>query len=244
MMIDLKNCEVFMVDGTRMDGLVNNMAGYIAGTTTITVDGIVGQVPAGARLKFAGDDTVYKVVSTTETTGNTTSIVFTPGLVEALIDNQALIAGPQFLKIKVGDGNLTWSETKNREYKLDRGKISEVRNGDEAPMDVTFQMMYEELTASDPNTDPPTPEDALKRRGAAAAWLTSDNADADSKCRPYSIDLEVWHTPPCSDKKIEVVRIPFFRYEKLDHDPKAGTISATGKSNATEAIVTRLEQAA
>jgi hypothetical protein len=243
MLIDLKNCEVYFTDGTNMAGAVNLMAGYMAGATTIVVDTFVGKVPAGARLKFSSHDTLYKVISTTETSSNTTSIVISPGLTTSVADNVAIVAGPVFLKIKVGEGTLTWDETKNREYKMDRGRISEVRNGDEAPMDINLQLMYEELTASDPMTDPPTPEDVLKHRGAASTWLTSDNADADSKCRPYSINIEILHTPPCTDKKMELVTLPYYRYEKLTHDPKAGTIATTGKCRAVEPIVTRIAQA-
>lgn len=244
MLIDLKNCEVFFVDGNVMTGTVNLMAGYIVGSTSIVVTDVEGIIPAGSRILFSGDPTIYRVVSTIETSGDTTTVVITPGLVEALVDNQAFTAGQRYLKIKVGDGNITWSETKNREYKLDRGKISEVRDGDEAPMDVTFQLQYTELTASDPNNDPPTPEDVLKRRGAAADWESSDNFDDEASCRPYSINIEVYHTPPCTDKKIEKVTLPYFRYEKLDHDPKGGMISASGKCNATEALVERIEQPA
>lgn len=242
MLIDLKNCEVYLVEGTRFDGAVNLMAGYVAGSTAMAVDGFTGIVPVGSRMFLTGDDAEYKVLSTTETSGNTRNVVFSPGLVDPSVDNQAIVFGPLYLKMKVGDGNITWSETKNREYKMDRGTISEVRNGDEAPMDVSFQIMYEELTASNPSTDPPTPEDVLKKRGAAAAWKSSDNANADSSCRPYSINIEVIHTPPCTDKKKEKVTLSYFRYEKLDHDPKAGTIACSGKCNAMEAIVTRIAQ--
>lgn len=244
MLIDLKNCEFYMTDGTRMVGAVNLMAGYSIGATAMAVDGFTGKVPVGARLTFGTDPQIYSVVSTTETTGATKNIVFTPGLKIATTDNEAIIAGPIFIKLKVGEGNVTWDESKNREYKLDRGRISEVRNGDEAPMDVSFQLMYEELTASDPDVDPPTPEDVLKRRGGAAAWLSSDNADADSSCRPYSVNIEIIHSPPCSDKKKELVVLPYYRYEKLTHDPKAGTISSSGKCNSPEAIVSRIDNAA
>jgi hypothetical protein len=244
MLIDLKNCEVFFTDGTRIPGAVNLMAGYTVGATAVAVDGVTGIIPVGARLSFANHDTEYKVISTTETLGNTSNIVFSPALTSAVPDNTAIIAGPIFIKMKIGDGNITWNETKNREYKLDRGLISEVRNGDEAPMDVSFQMMYEELTASDPNTDPPTPEDVLKRRGAAATWVSSDNANAESRCRPYSINIEIIHTPPCTDLKVEKVTLQYYRYEKLDHDPKDGKISSSGKCNAPEALVTKLTQAA
>lgn len=241
MMIDLKNCEVFLVDGNVMTGAVNLMAGYTVGATSIVVSGITGIVPAGSRVYFAGDSTVYRVVSTIETSGNTTTMVISPGLVEALVDDQAFTAGTRFIRMKIGDGNITWSETKNREYKLDRGLISEVRNGDEAPMDVSFQIMYTELTASDPMTDPPTPEDVLKRRGAAEDWESSDNVDDEASCRPYAVNIEVIHSPPCTDLKKEKVILPYFRYEKLDHDPKGGMISCTGKCNATEAIIEKID---
>jgi hypothetical protein len=242
MLIDLKNCEVFLVDGNVMTGTVNLMAGYTIGATSIVVADVTGQIPAGSRIMFAGDDFVYRVVSTIETTMNTTTVVISPGLKEALVDNQALTAGTRFLKMKVGEGDIKWTETKTREYKLDRGKISEVRNGDDTPMDVTFQIMYIELTSSDPDADPPTPEDVLKQRGGAANWDSSDNLDSEASCRPFSVNIEVIHTPPCVDLKIEKVILPYFRYEKLDHDPKGGMISCSGKCNATEATVIRLDQ--
>ncbi len=96
--------------------------------------------------------------------------------------------------------------------------------------------MYEELTAADPNNDPPTPEDILKHRGAASEWVSADIADP---CTPYCINIRLDHTPLCPDAISERVILPMFYYEKLTHDPKAGTISCTGKCNATEAQVTR-----
>ena len=239
MVIDLKNCLVYFADGTTMTGAVNLMAGYMAGATTILVDGFTGQVPVGAMLSIDGVQW-YFVVSTIETTGNTTSITFSPGLTGAVADNDVVIVQGIHLRVKVGEGNLTWSEKKPREYKLDRGLIDTVRNGDEQPIDVNFQFMYEELTASDPMMDPPTPEDVLKHRGAAEDWETSDQSDP---CAPYCIDIRILHTPPnCTEVDQELVVLPKFYYEQLDHDPKAGTISCTGKCNATEAIVTRIPQ--
>ena len=44
------------------------------------------------------------------------------------------------LEIKVGEGNLTYSEKVNREYTLNRGILDKVRDGDQTPMDVSFDL--------------------------------------------------------------------------------------------------------
>lgn len=240
MIIDLKNVDIYFEDGTSMTGAVNNGAGYSIGASTLTVDGFTGVIPEGARISIDGDDR-YEVVSTTETAGNTTSVVISPALVAAVADDDIVIVYGIFLRIKVGDGNITWSEKKPREFKMDRGVLDQVRNADEAPMEVSIQLMYEELTASDPGTDPPTPEDALKQRGAAAAWTSANTEDP---CAPFCVNVRLRHTPPnCTAVDIEQVVLPMFYYESLDHDPKAGTIACQGKCNATEAQVTRIAQA-
>lgn len=236
-LIDLKNTEIFLEDGTLLTGAVNLMAGYSIGAVTMTVDGFVGVIPVGARLSIDGDDR-YTVVSTTETSGNTTSITFTPGLAASVVNDDVVIAYGVFLQIKVGDGTITWSEKKPREYKKDRGRLDQVRNADEEPMDVNINLMYEELTAS--SGDPPTPEDALKQRGAASDWVSTET---DDPCAPFAVNIRLVHTPPhCTTVERERVILPNFRYEQLDHNPKDGTISCQGKCNATEAIVTRLPQ--
>jgi hypothetical protein len=235
--IDLKNTNIYFEDGTQKTGAVNNGAGYAAGVLTITVDGFTGIVPVGSRLSIDGDDR-YQVVSTTETSTNTTSITFTPALAASILDDDVVIAYGVFLRIKVGDGTITWSEKKPREYKKDRGKLDQVRDGDEEPIDVTINLMYEELTAS--SGDPPTPEDVLKQRGEAADWIS---AETDDPCAPFAINIRLDHAPPnCTAVERERVILPRFRYESLDHNPKDGTVSCQGKCNATEAIVTRLPQ--
>lgn len=233
-LIDLKNTSIYFEDGYSETGAVNLMAGYSIGASSIVVDGITGIIPAGARISLNGDDR-YTVVSTIETSGNTTTVVVTPVLAAALADNDVVIVYGRYVEIKVGEGTITWSEKKPREYKKDRGLLDQVRDGDEEPMDVTMNFMYEGLTASTGN--PPTPEDILKKRGEAANWLSSEN---DDPCRPYSITIRLDWTPPgCLDPETERVILPHFRYEQLDHNPKEGTVSCQGKCNVTEAQVTR-----
>lgn len=235
---DLKNALIYLQDGYSEAGAINNGAGYAEDATTIVVDGIVGAVPVGNLFVIAGDTTEYTVVSTVESSGNTTSITFTPGLAAAVLDNAVVTIGPRTLRVKIGEGNLTFSEKRAVEYIKDRGKIDEVRLGDEEPMEVKLDMQWQNLTGSDPNSAPPEPEDVLKRRGAAADWVSSD-PDA---CRPYAVDIVLVYAPLCPSIKGEKIVLADYRYEMIDHDTKAGTISTSGKCNILQALVARFAQ--
>ena len=61
-----------------------------------------------------------------------------------LIDGTAVT--PEEIEIKIGEGNLTWTEAKTMEYLLDRTLLDEVRAGDEIPMDVSFDFIWDYLT--------------------------------------------------------------------------------------------------
>lgn len=224
--IDLKRATVYIRDGYSKTGAVNNGAGYTTGATSITVDGFTGTVESGVYVMFTGNTTRYSIVSTTQTLGNTTQIVITPALVGTVADNCVVTAGPHSIALKNGDGTFTFSEKKNREYTLDRGALSEVRNGDESPVEWSLDLIYEFLEAESGETTP-TPREAFNRIGAAAGWTSSD---ADT-CRPYSVDLVIEYEPECSDIEKEVVTITTARHEQLDYDLKAGTIKVSGKAN-------------
>jgi len=142
------------------------------------------------------------------------------------------------LEIKLGDGNITWSEKKARQYIKDRGKLDTVRNADEDPMDVTVDALWEFLTGSGASGALPTVEDAFKRRGPAAAW-TSSSSDL---CEPYAVDIEITYDPDCDVERREIYTLADFRYETADHDLKAGTLRFTGKCNVVEAGVARAAQ--
>lgn len=141
------------------------------------------------------------------------------------------------ITVVIGDGNLTWTEKKPRIYDKDRGILDNVRDGDQEPMEVQFSFRWEFLKADTGGVA--TVEDALKCRGVAASWSSSD-ADL---CAPYAVDLEFTFTPICTSAKDEVYLFPDFRYESLDHDAKAATVSCSGMCNATEPTITRNAQA-
>lgn len=233
---DLKNATMTAKDGTSGTAAVNNASGYTIAAVTMAIDGYTGIIAVGQTLKFGSDVTVYTVTGHTETSGNTTSITFTPGLVVATTDNEVITLQPKTLTIKIGEGNMTYGEKRAIEYKKNRGKLdpSGVRLGDEEPLDVSFDILWENITASSGLA--PTMEDVLKQRGEASTWVST----AADSCTPYSIDIEIDYTPPCSTIEKEKILLKEFRYESLPHDLKAGNISVTGKCNHTEALVTRV----
>jgi len=140
---------------------------------------------------------------------------------------------PNELEIKIGDGVLEYTERRTIEYELDRGVLDEVSEGDEVPVDVSIDFIWEFLRAS--VGDPPTVEDALKQRGEASSWVSSD---ADT-CRPYAVDIEITVDPPCGAIQNEVILLSDFRYEELGHNIREAQVSVRGRCNVKEATVTR-----
>ena len=144
------------------------------------------------------------------------------------------------IEIKVDEGNLTYSENRTIEYTLDRGRIDEVREGDEVPMDVAFDLLWEFITGNQDSAGvPPTVEDALKNVNNAASWISSDS----DTCRPYAVDIILENVPVCGasapTQEQEFITLPDFRYETLDHDLSAGTIAVSGRCNSKVASILR-----
>lgn len=141
---------------------------------------------------------------------------------------------PNSVTARVGSGQLKYTETQTREYIKDRGLLYQVRNGDEEPVDVSLEFLWEFLLSDTGN--PPSIEDALYKRGEAASWVTTDT----DPCAPYCLDWVIVNAPPCAGVKTEHITLGQFRYEKLDHDAKAGQVSVSGKCNLTKATITRV----
>lgn len=144
-------------------------------------------------------------------------------------------AGTNSIEIKIGEGNLTYTERVEREYTLDRGNLDEVRNGDQSPMDVSIDFVWDYIKGTGGTGVPPSPQDALKQIGNAATWVSTDS----DLCRPYAIDIIITYNPNCGTGNIETITLPDFRYEEISMDLRAGTMACSGKCNATEATSVR-----
>jgi hypothetical protein len=241
--IELRDCNVLFQDGLSGTGAINQATPPVQNDTDFDIDTIVlntvdtEKVPVGARFKVAGETTqvFHTVTACTPTdTSPTTNIEFTPALgAGTYTDNGMVTFYPQQLEIKVGDGNITYTEHNEYEYLKDRGDLDTVREGDQVPMDVKLEATFEHITQG--TSEPVSPMDALKGVGGADEWV---NASADP-CEPYCVDLVVLHTPPCGTAELERVTFPDFRSETREISYKNATISITGKCKAVEPIVVR-----
>jgi len=242
--IDLRHADVYLKDGYSATGAVNQPSSPgpvpAAGDTTLTVDGFSKAIPAGNTFTVTGSTRTYTVVSTVG--GATpTQITFTPALATAdgiPVDDAVVTVGPNVLKVKMGEGNLTFSAKRAMTYVREKRSIVDgfVMTGDDEALDVKIDGIWEFLTAA--TGDPPTIEDALTQTGGAVNWVTS----GEDPCEPYCVDIEVVYTPPCSGVDAERILLNEYRWEGLDHDLKAGTISTSGKCKILLPTKTRAAQ--
>jgi hypothetical protein len=85
-----QNMALVPAGNTTSAGAINNAAGYGAGATAVTIDGVTGTMGVNTWLTIAGDNTPQRVVSSTATLGNATGLVLWPGLKNAVVDNAVI----------------------------------------------------------------------------------------------------------------------------------------------------------
>lgn len=201
--------------------------GTLAGTN-------VAEMTATDVDLMGGGDTV--AVATAHQGGTVYSITFTPALATAagIPANDAVITfGGRSLEIKVGDGNLTWTEAREMNYDLDRGELDTVREGDQQPMEVSLDFVWETMKALSGGT--PTFHEVLHHSGEASDWVTSST----DPCEPYSIDIEVDIEKPCGGEH-ELYLFPDFRFESIEPDLGEAQVSVSGRCNVLFPTITRI----
>ena len=138
--------------------------------------------------------------------------------------------------VKIGEGNIQWSEKRNIEYTNNGGLIDEVRLGDDVPVDVSFEGVLDYVVGTSGGSNLLSIGDVLRGDGDAGDWVSSDS-DA---CRPYAVDIEIVDTPnPTSCGDVETITLADFRYEDLSYNIGDGTFSVTGRCNITKATAVR-----
>jgi hypothetical protein len=144
---------------------------------------------------------------------------------------------PKQLSIHVGEGTLSFTEKRPIQYVKDRGLLYGVREGDQEPMDVKLDIIWEFLRAT-AGSGVPTPEDVLKQRGEAAGWVSSDP----DPCNPYCVDIYVYYDPVCPSEENENIGLVEFRYEQIEANAKSGMLMVSGKCNVTQPLDSRVPQ--
>jgi proline racemase len=242
--IELRDCTITLKDGLAGTAAANTgNTTPMSGATSLTINtvslntDITTKVPVGARFTIAGETantTVHIVTARTNTGNNTTAITFSPALTAGSYANTAVLTfAPIELDIKIGEGELKYTESTDYKYDLDRGNLDTVREGDEAPMDVSLAFTYEHITTG--TSENVSPMDALKRIGSASEWVSA----ASDKCEPYAVDVVVTHTVPCGTAEDERTTFPDFRSDKREISFKDALVTISGRCNATEPIVER-----
>lgn len=240
--LELRDTTIYLRDGLSGTGLTS--AAGLAAAVSITVDtlalntAVATTIPIGARFTIAGE-TGLPIHTVTARTGEapTTAITFAPALATGgVTDNAVITFLPQRLAIKIGDGNVTYTEAKEYTYELDRGRLDTVREGDDQPLAVNLQFMYEFVRTGTNLVI--TPSDALKGIGGAVDWVS---ASVDP-CEPYAVDIIIEHVPACAGAAAqpETTTFPKFRHDSLAFDLSAASIAVQGRCNATEATVVRV----
>jgi hypothetical protein len=215
-----------------------NVTGNAGGPYTVEFQGTLANIAVATMTTDAtaltGVDPTA-VVAVVHEGGTTWKIGFTPEFAAADLpgNNDVITFLPQRLTIKVGDGNITYTEHTEYEYLLDRGDLDTVREGKQVPMDVKLECVYEHITQG--TAEPTSPMDALKGIGGAVHWVSASS----DKCEPYAIDIIVVHTPPCGTSQIETTTFPDFRSDSREINLKDASISVSGKCKAVEPIVER-----
>jgi hypothetical protein len=144
-----------------------------------------------------------------------------------------------FIAVRVGEGNLTYSVKRNIDTKKSRGNLHQIREGEEEAIALSFQFVWDHIVGS--SGDPPTVEDALYRRGEAAAWVSTST----DSLAPFCVDIQIVHEKECVLPNLdpldqsEYYHFSQFHFQSLDHDPKSATVDCKGICNRVKPIVVR-----
>ncbi len=263
--IDLKNATIKIWDGTLGTLTTTNTGGDDGKILLTAKSKHVGTNKIALTLVDPGEDSSIGVVVTGRSivvtlAYATGAITTTATLLAAAIDGdsdatalvtvtqvgtgadtveaQAIttVDGQLSMTITIGEGTISFSEKKPREFVKDRGNLDTVRNADQEPMDVSFDFIWD-FIVNESGGSTPTVEEALKYTGVAVTntWLTT----ASDVCQPYCVNIEIVNAPECTTVEDEYTMIEEFYYESLDHDAKEGTVSCSGRSNRVVAVHTR-----
>lgn len=240
--IELRDVTIYLQDGfsgsaTVATAVPSDGDNNLNVNTVVTTNTTTGIVVIGGRFTINSNSSIiYTITAETNTANSSNNVTFTPNLATANTvpaQSDILTFLPQRLSVKLGDGNLTYTEAKEYEYLRDRGNLDTVKEADEQPVEVNLEFVYEFIKSS--SGKDVTPVEAIKQLGQASDWISSSS----DQCEPYAIDILLKHCVPCGTDEDEDVLLQDFRWESLDYDLQAATIAVTGKCNVSDATVTR-----
>ena len=143
---------------------------------------------------------------------------------------------PNELIITVGEGNLTWTESRPLEYTSNRGLIEDRKLADDVPMSVSLDLRWDYYRGKNGGGEPPSPMDVIHFENNASTWVSTDT----DPCRPKCIDIVIHYRPDCAETDSdETITLPKFFAEDKAFDLREGTIALTGTCLAIRALSVR-----
>jgi len=146
-------------------------------------------------------------------------------------------SGLNFVVIRVGEGNFTYTVKRAIEPRKSRGNLYQLREGEEEVTDITFQFVWEAVTSS--GDEPPTLEECIY--GEAEGW-TSASIDLNG---PRTVHLQIVRSKTCRRPNAttftegETYNFPEFSVLSFAHSLKDATIDCSGFSNRVRPTVSR-----
>ena len=146
--------------------------------------------------------------------------------------------GLNFVAIRIGEGNFTYSRKRNVEPRKSRGNLYQSREGEEEPIDISFQFVWDEIKSS--GSEPPTLEEIFD--GTAPGWVTATTNDPDG---PFTVNLQIVRSFTCQRPNAttytdgETYNFPEFNTQELSHSVKDATVDCKGFSNRVSPTISR-----
>lgn len=103
---------------------------------------------------------------------------------------------PNTLEVQLLEGELQFTNAKNRIVVMDRGDIDHVREGDQVPVALSFSFKHWKLY----DASTPTPYQFLEKEGPAAGYTSTRAADSDVWC--MDLDFYVVDALGGTDEKV------------------------------------------
>lgn len=207
---------------------------HVINTTTATGFGFSNTTVNGAGTGSpvsTATQVVAAIVASAAASALVTAVAAGSGAGVVDVKTKTLVTGGNSIELKLGEGTVSFTEKQNMRYVLNRGLLYGVVKGDQTPIEVKFNAIWEFYLADASDASGPiSVMDALKNRGGASGWVTSDV----DPCNPYSLDVEVHYIPTCSPTKDEYILLQDFRFEELGDDLKQGVFDISGKCNVIE----------
>tara|TARA_R110000765_G_scaffold8465_3_gene27281 strand:- start:10250 stop:11062 length:813 start_codon:yes stop_codon:yes gene_type:complete len=134
------------------------------------------------------------------------------------------------VQVKLGEGNLQFTDRQTLNYRKNGGNLDTVSLGDQEPIDVTFDVNWEYLKGE---SGSPSLREALDGTGFAAAWVSTD----EDNCAPSAVNILIERIRDCGGTAlVELTFLKDFRFEERSSDLRGATLQISGKCMSMDTV--------